>query len=169
MFPRLLLLISLLSLPQTSLAQQSGRVGPPPLESCPVTKASDRPFVPPWPYDPEPYPGGSWFGTNRLWTAPPADGVWRELGPYTPTSPTFRQKTQWWRQGYDYRTEPKPKLKVTGKRLDAPALPLKAEVSNVSGSQHSMMVGMNFPTLGCWEITGHYEDDELTFIVWLGK
>jgi len=75
---------------------------------------------------------------------------------------------QWWRQGYDYRTEPKPKLKVTGKRLDAPALPLMAEVSNVSGSQHSMMVGMNFPTLGCWEITGHYEDDDL-FIVWLGK
>jgi hypothetical protein len=169
MFPRLLLLFSLLSLPQTSFAQESGRVGPPPPESCPVTKAADRPFVPPWPYAPEPYPGGSWFGTNRLWTAPPAGGVWRELGPYTPTSPTFRQKTQWWRQGYDYRTEPKPKLKVTGKRLDAPALPLMAEVSSVSGSQHSMMVGMNFPTLGCWEITGQYEDDDLTFIVWLGK
>jgi hypothetical protein len=75
---------------------------------------------------------------------------------------------QWWRQGYDYRTEPKPKLKVTGKRLDAPALPLMAEVTSVSGQQPSMMVGMNFPTLGWREITG-YEDDELTFIVWLGK
>ena len=98
MFPRLLFLLSLLSLlllPQTSLAQQSGRVGPGPPDSCPVTKASDRPFVPPSPYDAEPYPGGAWFGTDRLWTAPPADGVWRGLESYTPTTnPTFRQKMQ---------------------------------------------------------------------------
>jgi len=32
-----------------------------------------------------------------------------------------------------------------------------------------MMVGMNFPTLGCWEITGHYENDELTFVVWVAE
>lgn len=170
MFLRLLLSLSLLFLLQTSLAQQSGRQGPGPPDSCPVTKASDRPFIPPLPYDAEPYPGGSWFGTDRLWIAPPPDGAWRGLGSYTPTNnPVFRQKIQWWRQGYDPRTEPKPKLKVTGKRLDAPALPLVAEVSNVSGFKPSMMVGMNFPTLGCWEITGQYEDDELTFFVWLGK
>jgi hypothetical protein len=76
---------------------------------------------------------------------------------------------QWWRQGYDYRTEPKPRLKVTGKRLDAPAPPLMAEANNVAGPLPSMMVGMNFPTLGCWEITGRYADDELTFVVWVGK
>jgi hypothetical protein len=91
------------------------------------------------------------------------------LGHYTPTDPTFRQKMQWWRQGYDYHTEPKPKLKVTGKRLDATAPPLMAEANNVVGPPPSMMVGMNFPTLGCWEITGHYEDDELIFVVWLSK
>jgi hypothetical protein len=32
-----------------------------------------------------------------------------------------------------------------------------------------MVVGIDFPTLGCWEITGHYEDDELTFVVWVSK
>jgi hypothetical protein len=169
MFPRLLLLLSLLFLLQTSFAQEPGRVGPGPPDSCPVTKASDRPFIPPWPYDAKPHSGGSWFGTDRLWIAPPADGVWRGLGSFTPAGPTFGQKMQWWRQGYDAHTEPKPKLKVTGKRLDAPALPLTAEVSNVSGSKPSMMVGMNFPTRGCWEITGRYEDDELTFVVWLAE
>jgi hypothetical protein len=87
----------------------------------------------------------------------------------TPNDPTFRQKMQWWRQGYDFRGEPIPKLKVTGRRLDAPAPPLITEVSNVSGSKPSMMVGMNFPTVGCWEITGRYEDDELTFVVWVEK
>jgi hypothetical protein len=25
----------------------------------------------------------------------------------------------------------------------------------------------DFPTLGCWEITGHYGNRELTFVVWL--
>jgi hypothetical protein len=29
------------------------------------------------------------------------------------------------------------------------------------------MTGINFPTVGCWEITGRYESDELTFIVWV--
>jgi hypothetical protein len=164
MFPRLLLLLSLLFLRQTSLAEQPGRVKQGAPDSCPVTKASARPFIPPWPYDAEPYPGGSWFGTDRLWIAPPEDGTWTGLGHYTPIDPTFRQKMQWWRQGYDYRTEPQPKLKVTGKRLDAPAPPLMAEASNVAGPKPSMMVGMNFPTLGCWEITGHYEGDELTFV-----
>jgi len=29
--------------------------------------------------------------------------------------------------------------------------------------------GINFPSAGCWEITGHYEGDELTFVVWVAK
>jgi hypothetical protein len=32
-----------------------------------------------------------------------------------------------------------------------------------------MVVGINLPTLGCWEITGHYEGDELTFVVWVAE
>src|SRR5713101_4132241 len=173
MFTRLLALIGLLLLTQAFLGQQSAGQSQPATgdipETCPVTKASDHPFIPPWPYPKEPYPGGSWFGTDRLWISLPEDGTWRGLGHYTPTDPSFRQKMQWWRQGYDYHTEPKPKLKLTGKRLDAQAPPLTAEANNVVGRLPSMMVGINIPTLGCWEITGHYEDDALTFIVWLSK
>ena len=76
---------------------------------------------------------------------------------------------QWWRQGYDYRTELTPKLKVTGRRLDAPAPPLSSEVNNTAGTLPSMMVGINLPSLGCWEITGHYDADELTLVVWVAK
>jgi hypothetical protein len=173
MFSRLLALIGLLLLTQAFFGQQSAQQSQTATsdvpETCPVTKASDHPFIPPWPYPKEPYPGGSWFGTDRLWISLPEDGTWRGLGHYTPTDPSFRQKMQWWQQGYDYHTEPKPKLKVTGKRLDAEAPPLTAEANNVVGRLPSMMVGINIPTLGCWEITGHYEDDELTFIVWLSK
>jgi hypothetical protein len=166
MFSRLLALSSLLLLIQTSLAQQPQTTGNVP-DTCPVTNASDRPFIPPWPYPTVPYSGGSWFGTDRLWVAPPSDGTWRGLGHYTPTDPSYRQKMQWWRQGYDYHTEPKPRLTITGKRLDGPAPPLTAEANNVVGQIPSIMVGINVPTLGCWEITGHYESDDLTFVVWV--
>jgi hypothetical protein len=112
--------------------------------------------------------GGSWLGTDRLWIASPPI-VWKGLPHYAPNDPTFREKMQWWRHGYDFCTEPIPKLKATGRRLDAPVLPLITEVNNVAGSKPSKMVGMNFPTLGCWEITCRYEDDELTFVVWVEK
>src|SRR5215471_1284177 len=33
----------------------------------------------------------------------------------------------------------------------------------------AMFVGVSFPTLGCWEITRRYDDDELTFVIWVTK
>jgi hypothetical protein len=36
--------------------------------------------------------------------------------------------------------------------------------------EHPFMVtGVNFPTLGCWEVTGDYHGDNLTFVVWVGQ
>jgi hypothetical protein len=32
-----------------------------------------------------------------------------------------------------------------------------------------MVVGINFPTLGCWEITGQYQDAQVTFVVWVAE
>ena len=32
----------------------------------------------------------------------------------------------------------------------------------------AMLVGVDFPTTGCWEITGRYADAELSFVVWVG-
>ena len=29
------------------------------------------------------------------------------------------------------------------------------------------MTDINFPTAGCWQITGRYNDHELTFVVWV--
>jgi hypothetical protein len=141
-------------------------------ETCPVTKPSDRPFVPPSPYTTELCKDTFWFGTNQLWTFLPIDGTWRGLPHYTPSDPTFRQKLFWWRQGYDWRTEPQPKLTVTGRRLDSVSPPLR--ISGVSPGwqqrdQPFMVVGINFPTLGCWEIKGRYHDDELTFVVWVAQ
>ncbi len=40
--------------------------------------------------------------------------------------------------------------------------------SNRSGKSF-LVGGIDFPTPGYWEITAHYEDDELAFIVWVAK
>jgi hypothetical protein len=36
---------------------------------------------------------------------------------HAPNAPNFRQKLFIWRQGYDRSTEPRPNLKVVGRRL----------------------------------------------------
>lgn len=127
-------------------------------------------FVRPAPYPAKPSKDSFWFGTDRLWTALPVNGKW-SLGHYWPNDPTFRQKLFFWRQGYDPHTEAS-KLMVTGRRIDSPAPPL---LTDGPGSeswtlQDSFTVtGINFPTLGCWEVTGHDENDEVTFVIWIAK
>ena len=141
-------------------------------DSCPVTKAADQPFVPPPPYLSKAPTGMFWHGTDELWTLLHADGTWAGLPHYTPHDPTFRQKLFFWREGYDWRAEPQPPLTVTGRRLDAPAPLLMADRANNGywdDWKSFMVTGINLPTLGCWEITGHYEGHDLSFLVWVSK
>jgi hypothetical protein len=65
--------------------------------------------------------------------------------------------------------EPNPNLSVTGKRLDAPALPLLASSATNARADfgEAMLVGVEIPTPGCWEITGQYNGYELSFVVWI--
>jgi hypothetical protein len=180
MLRRLLPLLCLLFLSPASLTQQAGTGKPGDVpDTCPVTKSTDRPFIPPWPYPAKPYEGGFWTGTDGLWIAPPADGTWGGQH-FSTTDPASGNKTDWWReakvswwrQGYDWRVDGPPKLKVTGRRLDSTAPPLVADEANavrIRFPKAYMMDGLYFPAPGCWEITGRYEDDELTFVVWVAK
>ena len=137
--------------------------------TCPVTKPADRPFVPPAPY---PSAGALWIGNEQLWTAIPADGIWNGLPHYTAGDSRFRQKLFWGHEGYDWRNENPPELKVTGTRLDAPAPPIEmdqhANAGWTSDRLHSfMVVGIFIPTIGCWEIKGDYQGEELSYVVWV--
>ena len=73
--------------------------------------------------------------------------------------------------GYDWRTENIRRLTMTGRRLDSSAPPLTTDehANNAGGiSDHpSMMTGIFIPTLGCWQITGDYKADKLTFVIWV--
>jgi len=69
------------------------------------------------------------------------------------------------------QAEPYPKLKITGKRLDSSAPPVLLADHASNGCQEPeqpfMVVGINLPTLGCWEITGQYHDAQVTYVVWV--
>ena len=174
MFLRLLFLLCLFSLPQAVLAQQSGITKPEGVpETCPVTKPYQTSrFVPPPPYGANAGNGRFWFGTDRRWTNLPKNGILHgDPDDATSSHPTISEKVFWWRQGYEARVEPRPKLKVTGKRLDSPAPPLEVSPTTNAFMQHipAILVGIGFPTIGCWHITGRYKDDEVTYVIWVSN
>lgn len=147
--------------------EPQGSAGPGSFESCPITLASAQPFTPPAPWTQTPPSGQFWWGDDKLWTLLDGSGIWKGLphngGGYT-------QKLPWWNKDYDWQAEPLPALKVTGKRLDADAPPLRvSEATNgYEGTYKSfMLVGADFPTGGCWQITGRYHDKETSFVVWV--
>ena len=139
-----------------------------PPDSCPVTVPQDPPFTAPEPYSPSaPWPGWFWYGSEELWVALSTDGIWSGL-PLNPQG--YTQKIPWWRQGYIWNEELEPDLTVTGERLDADAPPLIASRATNAYAEDigsAMMMGVDFPTLGCWKITGNYRDAELSFVVWV--
>lgn len=146
-------------------------------DSCPVTKRPEKPFVPPPPWgdvgddSKDPYFS---YGNDRLWVELPRNGMWKELKlNYAPIPAVYSQGVLWGRIGYDRLAEPHPKLQVTGKRLDAKAPGLVARraegccrVFDGPEPPSEMSVLLNLPTLGCWEITGRYEGEALTFVIW---
>ncbi len=135
--------------------------------NCPVTTPPDPLFTPPAPYPQTPPGEYFWYGDASLWVALPQNGVWAEL-PHNPDG--YTQKVFWWREGYIWTEEPEPDLTVFGQRLDEPAPPLKASRATnafAEDIQSAMLVGVDIPTPGCWEITGRYRDAELSFVVWV--
>jgi len=138
-----------------------------PPTNCRVTLPSDGVYEPPSPeFGPSRTPNQFYFGTDKLWTVLPADGTWR--GPYPGGARDFvyDEKLPWYRT----RTASSPKgvpLTIKGKRLDGPA-PSFIEINepfdyNLGG----IVGGISIPAYGCWEITGHYDDQEVRFTVWV--
>ncbi len=163
-------------LASASLQQERVRKEVP--ETCPVTKPPAQPFVPPPRYWTNHGPDGFWFGTQKLWILLPNNGTWNvlpidsngQIAHAARDITAYSQKLSWYREGYDWHSDPQrghPMLKVTGERLDGPAPPLAAHASAVTAHPPYIMVGFDIPTLGCWKITGSFEDAELSFVIWV--
>jgi len=144
--------------------------------NCPVTLPTAADFTPPYPV-----PRSSAaqfglnargkFGTEKLWTVVPIDGVWsgripRKLGEYV-----YSDKHPWFRVHPAFSSHDGP-LTVTGKRLDGPAPSfIESYVGGVGlpdDDDNAMIMGaIQIPVFGCWRITGTYADQELSFVVWV--
>ncbi len=138
-----------------------------PPTACPITQPPDPAFTPPEPYPAEAPYGEFWYGTNGLWTMLFPEGRWYAL-PHEEHG--YGQKVFWWREGYDMTTENQPQITVSGRRLDADA-PAFEQTGGTNGYHADMgqfmLTGVAIPTAGCWEITGHYRDAALSFVVWV--
>lgn len=171
---RLVLFISLAVIAMTATGQQNSRqqVLLPPA-SCPVTVPPAIPFTPPSPYPSDVGETSFWLGTGKLWVDRPKSGVWDGWRPHEPGREhrvdPLTVKTFWWSADYDPIKEENAELKVTGRRLDGNAPPLvTSETTNAFPTPATaMLVGVYVPTPGCWEITGEYKDQKLSFVVWV--
>ena len=153
--------------PELTGTSQTEIVSRTPPKDCPVTVPQEPSFIPPAPYSKLGWEGYFWDGSNSLWVSLPVDGVWWGL-PHNPEG--YSQKIPWWREGYVWTEEPQPDLTMTGERLDAKAPLLKTYPASNAYSEDmgsAIMTGVDFPTLGCWKITGKYKDAELSFVVWV--
>ena len=154
--------------PDAPSSRVAGRAAIVPPQNCPVTQPPNPGFSPSPPYSREaPYTSEFWFGSDGLWTAVPKSGVWYDL---PLNSDGYTQKIFWWSDKFSIQDEPEPDLSVSGKRLDAQAAPLnvsRATNAFAGDIKTAMLVGVDFPATGCWEITGNYKGAELSFIVWI--
>ena len=57
------------------------------------------------------------------------------------------------------------RLTITGRRLDADAPPVRAWIPEGYGPRGFQSTAVIFPTVGCWEVTGHVGDASLTVVV----
>jgi hypothetical protein len=146
--------IVLLGLPASGAA--AGRSS-----SCPTTVAPSRSFAEPSPSSASRF----WYGSEALAVLLNRSGTWQGMG----RKHNHRNKLFWWRQGYIGSTEQRPELIVSGRKLDGEAPP--ANVSRATNAYHkdfggwAMLVMVEFPASGCWEVTGQYKGQTTSFVV----
>lgn len=135
--------------------------------SCHVTKPSESGFVLPEPYRSTPptdriSDDSFWFGSEQLWLQLPKNGRWHG----TDADGRYKTKLFWWHEGFDLRTEPHPALTVTAKRLDKHSPVLRFDrATNAFVHNPAMLMMVELPSTGCWQITGTYHEHSLSFII----
>ena len=128
---------------------------------CPVTLPSD--VGPPGVSPHDLFGWGSSHGNGKLWVG----GLWPrgiiDAGPeLVAKDGSVEVKFGWWRAATGT-------LHITGRRLDASAPPARASVPDGYGPTGFQASGVDFPTEGCWEITGALPTTSLTFITLVTK
>jgi len=129
-----------------------------PLPPCPVT-------VPNGSTPPGEQPSPDHHGNGQLWTGLWPDGkvIFEPGGPGTIYADGSLGMKWWWWRGVEGQ------LAIEGRRLDAAAPPMQADIPEGYGQSGFQAAGLIFPTEGCWEVTGTVGEAELTFITLVVK
>ena len=134
--------------------------------ACDVTRPVPV-FVPPKPFlrTPPTNYASDWYGSEHLWTMLAYGGeVWQ--GWVAATPPVLPQKTFWWSADWKPADEPEPTIIVTGRRLDGPGAFTFGPGTNASADfGTAMLVGIDIPSYGCWELTARYRLATLSYVV----
>ena len=101
---------------------------------------------------------GGIHGNGRLWVSIAYDGVIPAGKNTLRSDGSIGTKFPWWRGDFG-------ELKIAGVRLDGVAPPLRADVPSGYGTTGFQASGIDFPTVGCWEVTGRAGLAVLTFVV----
>lgn len=124
---------------------------------CPLTKPAKAPED----FGDQLFGSAAAFGNNDLWVGGLGDdGVLLVDSRFVESNGSIGWKFGWWRIVSGTLT-------ITGRRLDAPAPPLRASVPVGYGSTGFQASGVDFPAEGCWEITGTVGSSELTFVTFV--
>jgi hypothetical protein len=133
---------------------------------CPVSQPGDLSFVPPDPMPAEaPFADQFWHGSAQLWTMLPKSGLWQDL---PQTDDGYSQKLWWWAPGYDFQEEPNPIFELLANPLGRFGAQYRFEQATNANSGElgsAILLGVSFPYAGCWEITGNYGGESLSYIV----
>jgi hypothetical protein len=135
-------------------------VGRADVRGCPVTRP--RPWRPPSGVAEDALFGaGVTHGNGKLWVGGLGEGGVIEAGPDdVEPDGSVGMKFGWWR-------EAEGSLRISGRRLDGPARPLRANVPDGYGSRGFQASGVWFPTQGCWEVTGRVGPTSLSFVTFV--
>ncbi|MDY6944906.1 MAG: hypothetical protein SXG53_04235 [Pseudomonadota bacterium] len=105
----------------------------------------------------------NWYGSEALAVQLPQTGTW----PTTAPGAQISVKLFWWSVGF--RPGMESNLNVTIKELSG--APVTAEISTPTNASAAslggatMLTGIHFPQPGCWEITGQYLGQTLSFVI----
>jgi hypothetical protein len=117
--------------------------------TCPVTSPSERVFSTGGNYGNESIATGLWKDGKVIFK-PGGSGFVLQDG-------SLSMKFPWWRRVDG-------QLTIEGRRLDAPAPPLRSDIPKEYGDSGFQASAIIFPTPGCWEVTARVGQGQLTFV-----
>ena len=127
-------------------------------------------FVPPQPYPSDPSIDGVWYGTPDLWTILDSNGAVWDLP--VGKDGHVGDKTLWFNERFSSPegedSSGNTVITVTARNLERsePEAVQKGEgLAFNSHVRHFVLIGLEVPKPGCWEVTARYEEAELSYVM----